>query len=236
MVFSVRLPLLCVKKGSFDKKLIGIAGEMDDSFSILATEKCVNDVDDFLHMAFVEGEIDPENPTLVRVHSECLTGDVFGSMRCDCGEQLETAMKMMEEEGYIDPRDSRYGPLQRLLLSMKFYGQVLINQNAYYCFGNCRMGLYRSFLSEFLRQVNVVYQYLSGAQSDFGLYDTDDLRCMMNEAGLDGDDDDEVFKLKRYIAAAYAGQLRAQSEDRKRREKENEEERKRSKHKSPRKR
>jgi 3,4-dihydroxy 2-butanone 4-phosphate synthase/GTP cyclohydrolase II len=58
-----------------------------------------NDVDDFLHMAFVKGEIDPEKPTLVRVHSECLTGDVFGSMRCDCGEQLETAMKMMDEEG-----------------------------------------------------------------------------------------------------------------------------------------
>jgi 3,4-dihydroxy 2-butanone 4-phosphate synthase/GTP cyclohydrolase II len=58
-----------------------------------------NDVDAFLHIAFVKGEIDPEKPTLVRVHSECLTGDVFGSMRCDCGEQLETAMKMMEEDG-----------------------------------------------------------------------------------------------------------------------------------------
>ena len=58
-----------------------------------------NDVDDLLHIALVKGEIDPDNPVLVRVHSECLTGDVFGSMRCDCGEQLETAMKMMEEEG-----------------------------------------------------------------------------------------------------------------------------------------
>ena len=58
-----------------------------------------NDVDDFLHIALVKGEIDPEHPVLVRVHSECLTGDVFGSMRCDCGEQLEAAMKMMEDEG-----------------------------------------------------------------------------------------------------------------------------------------
>jgi 3,4-dihydroxy 2-butanone 4-phosphate synthase/GTP cyclohydrolase II len=58
-----------------------------------------NDVDDFLHIAFVKGEIDPEKPTLVRVHSECLTGDVFGSMRCDCGEQLEAAMRMMEQAG-----------------------------------------------------------------------------------------------------------------------------------------
>jgi 3,4-dihydroxy 2-butanone 4-phosphate synthase/GTP cyclohydrolase II len=58
-----------------------------------------NDVDNFLHIALVKGEIDPAEPILVRVHSECLTGDVFGSMRCDCGEQLHAAMKMIEEEG-----------------------------------------------------------------------------------------------------------------------------------------
>jgi len=58
-----------------------------------------NDIDDFIHIALVKGQIDPEKSTLVRVHSECLTGDVFGSMRCDCGEQLETAMKMIDEAG-----------------------------------------------------------------------------------------------------------------------------------------
>jgi 3,4-dihydroxy 2-butanone 4-phosphate synthase/GTP cyclohydrolase II len=58
-----------------------------------------NDVDDLLHIALVKGEIDPTKPVLVRVHSECLTGDVFGSMRCDCGEQLRAAMKMTEQEG-----------------------------------------------------------------------------------------------------------------------------------------
>ncbi|MFW5874973.1 MAG: bifunctional 3,4-dihydroxy-2-butanone-4-phosphate synthase/GTP cyclohydrolase II [bacterium] len=58
-----------------------------------------NDVDDFQHIALVKGKIDPETPTLVRVHSECLTGDIFGSQRCDCGEQLQNAMKMMEKEG-----------------------------------------------------------------------------------------------------------------------------------------
>ncbi len=51
------------------------------------------------HLALVKGEIQGEEPVLVRVHSECLTGDVFGSMRCDCGEQLHTAMRMVEEEG-----------------------------------------------------------------------------------------------------------------------------------------
>ncbi len=58
-----------------------------------------NDIDDFLHIAMVKGTIDPEKPILVRVHSECLTGDIFGSMRCDCGDQLHKAMRMMDKEG-----------------------------------------------------------------------------------------------------------------------------------------
>ncbi|MGC8595279.1 MAG: bifunctional 3,4-dihydroxy-2-butanone-4-phosphate synthase/GTP cyclohydrolase II [Candidatus Kryptoniota bacterium] len=51
------------------------------------------------HLALVKGEINPDEPVLVRVHSECLTGDVFGSLRCDCGEQLHCAMEMVEQEG-----------------------------------------------------------------------------------------------------------------------------------------
>jgi len=47
----------------------------------------------------VKGDITPDEPTLVRVHSECLTGDVFGSMRCDCGNQLQRALRMIEAEG-----------------------------------------------------------------------------------------------------------------------------------------
>ena len=58
-----------------------------------------NDVDDNQHVALVKGEINPEEPILVRVHSECLTGDVFHSLRCDCGDQLEAAMARVEEEG-----------------------------------------------------------------------------------------------------------------------------------------
>lgn len=58
-----------------------------------------NDVDNHQHLALVKGEINPEEEILVRVHSECLTGDVFGSQRCDCGEQLHAAMRMIEEEG-----------------------------------------------------------------------------------------------------------------------------------------
>jgi len=56
-------------------------------------------VDDKHHVAMVKGEIDGEADVLVRVHSECLTGDVFHSLRCDCGEQLESALAMIEAEG-----------------------------------------------------------------------------------------------------------------------------------------
>ncbi len=51
------------------------------------------------HLALVKGEWDKDEPILVRVHSECLTGDVFGSNRCDCGEQLATALTMIEKAG-----------------------------------------------------------------------------------------------------------------------------------------
>ncbi len=56
-------------------------------------------VDGAHHLALVKGEIDPEQPVLVRVHSECLTGDVFGSRRCDCGSQLHHAMKKIQDAG-----------------------------------------------------------------------------------------------------------------------------------------
>jgi len=58
-----------------------------------------NDVDPYHHIALLKGEIAPQDQVLVRVHSQCLTGDVFGSKRCDCEEQLHTAMAMVEKEG-----------------------------------------------------------------------------------------------------------------------------------------
>ncbi len=59
----------------------------------------VNDLDSHEHLALVKGEIDSEKEILVRVHSQCTTGDVFGSFRCDCGAQLDRAMEMVNEEG-----------------------------------------------------------------------------------------------------------------------------------------
>jgi 3,4-dihydroxy 2-butanone 4-phosphate synthase/GTP cyclohydrolase II len=58
-----------------------------------------NEVDNKEHVAFVKGKIDSSQPVLVRVHSECLTGDVFHSHRCDCGPQLEAALKQIDEAG-----------------------------------------------------------------------------------------------------------------------------------------
>jgi 3,4-dihydroxy 2-butanone 4-phosphate synthase/GTP cyclohydrolase II len=58
-----------------------------------------NDVDQFEHVAMVKGEVEGMDDVLVRMHSECLTGDVFHSLRCDCGEQLDAAMRKIDEEG-----------------------------------------------------------------------------------------------------------------------------------------
>ena len=71
---------------------LGAAGD----FRAIVYENAIDHVD---HIALVKGKIDPAEAVLVRVHSECLTGDAFGSLRCDCGEQLDAALKMIESEG-----------------------------------------------------------------------------------------------------------------------------------------
>jgi 3,4-dihydroxy 2-butanone 4-phosphate synthase/GTP cyclohydrolase II len=71
---------------------VSVAGE----FRAIVYENAIDHVD---HIALVKGEIDAGEAILVRVHSECLTGDAFGSLRCDCGEQLDAALKMIEAEG-----------------------------------------------------------------------------------------------------------------------------------------
>jgi 3,4-dihydroxy 2-butanone 4-phosphate synthase/GTP cyclohydrolase II len=73
-----------------------IPTKVGGEFKIIAYE---NDIDHLTHIALVKGEIDPEKAILVRVHSECMTGDIFSSLRCDCQDQLHKAMAMMDEEG-----------------------------------------------------------------------------------------------------------------------------------------
>jgi 3,4-dihydroxy 2-butanone 4-phosphate synthase/GTP cyclohydrolase II len=78
-----------------------------------------NDVDDREHVALVYGEVGDGEATLVRMHSKCLTGDVFHSLRCDCGWQLETAMQMIAAEGrgvivYLDQEGRGIGLINKL--------------------------------------------------------------------------------------------------------------------------
>jgi 3,4-dihydroxy 2-butanone 4-phosphate synthase/GTP cyclohydrolase II len=78
-----------------------------------------NDVDNAQHVAFVKGTWEPDEPVLVRVHSKCLTGDVFGSRRCDCGAQLHRALQMIDEAGkgvlvYLDQEGRGIGLVNKL--------------------------------------------------------------------------------------------------------------------------
>jgi 3,4-dihydroxy 2-butanone 4-phosphate synthase/GTP cyclohydrolase II len=73
--------------------------ELPTAFGDFRIKVFENDVDSNHHVALVKGEVHPDEEVLVRVHSECLTGDAFGSMRCDCGAQLHRAMEMVQEAG-----------------------------------------------------------------------------------------------------------------------------------------
>jgi len=80
-----------------------------------------NDINNVQHIALIKGEIDSNKPILVRIHSECLTGDIFGSLRCRCGEELHKSMEMIAQEGtgvllYIR-QESKGGGLVNLLKS-----------------------------------------------------------------------------------------------------------------------
>lgn len=72
---------------------------MPTDFGVFTAIAYSNVIDDKEHIALVKGRIDPNKPVMVRVHSECLTGDVFHSRRCDCGLQLEAALRQIEQEG-----------------------------------------------------------------------------------------------------------------------------------------
>lgn len=73
--------------------------KLPSEFGTFTVKVYENILDREEHVAIVKGDIDPSQPILVRVHSECLTGDIFGSHRCDCGPQLRAALRKIEEEG-----------------------------------------------------------------------------------------------------------------------------------------
>jgi 3,4-dihydroxy 2-butanone 4-phosphate synthase/GTP cyclohydrolase II len=83
---------LFVHRAATAKLPVSLGGE----FEVIAF---TNDIDEYCHLALVKGDIRPEDEVLVRVHSECLTGDVFGSLRCDCGGQLRAALAQIGRVG-----------------------------------------------------------------------------------------------------------------------------------------
>lgn len=87
-----------LKTEKFVRKIVEtkLPTENYGEFKLIAYD---NSIDNIVHLAFVKGEIKGEEPVLVRVHSQCLTGDIFGSVRCDCRPQLHKALDMISKEG-----------------------------------------------------------------------------------------------------------------------------------------
>ena len=112
-----RLPELEKIAAKFNIKIVSIADlinyrRCNEKLVHRVTEACLptrhgnftaiayrSDIDPSEHIALAMGDLSTEEPVLVRAHSECLTGDVFGSLRCDCGEQVDLAMRSIAEEG-----------------------------------------------------------------------------------------------------------------------------------------
>ena len=82
-------------------KLINLAAEAElpTAFGDFKIKVFTTNIDDKEHIAIIKGDIEKQEDVLVRVHSQCITGDIFGSKRCDCGEQLAAALQLIEDEG-----------------------------------------------------------------------------------------------------------------------------------------